>query len=197
MRAFVLPSLLIAALAGYGATTAAARKTTGGSGHWEVVRVLDEAFGHTANLRSGKGVCRQGHARRPNLPTTFHVAGGETVAEDGSGSVKANGLAPREGRFSLAGSWGDGNVGTWNQRWQGECGWEADRYQTAQDGTAHLTITTDRHLSLDLDFATGRSGHGTIVNAKGLTAKIEWDNQGDGTITWVDGAVQTFENWTL
>lgn len=197
MRAFALPATLLLTLVGIGAT-AAAHKTESGNGHWEMVRPLDEAFAHTANLRSGKGICRCGHSRQPSLPSAFSVERHEKAGEDGSGSVKATGLAPHDGHYAMTGTWTEGNVGTWDQNWKTNCGHgESDRYQTHEDGTARLTVSTDAHLAMSLDFATDRSGRGTVANAKGLTGKIAWDNQGDGTIAWADDASQTFENWKI
>ena len=85
MRVLVLlASAAALAVLGLGAS-ALARRTPSGEGRRESAKRLDEAFAHTANLRSGVGRCGVGIARRPGLPTVFHaeeVAGVTGFAKD-------------------------------------------------------------------------------------------------------------------
>lgn len=121
------------------------------------------------------------------------------IAGDGSGAATASGKLPRDIVYSLSGSWNKANVGTWTQRWKDKCaGTEEDVYTTFADGTATLTTRNEQGLALSLSFAPNRSGRGTVVDAfSGLKGTLEWDDQGDGTVLWADGATQAFENWKV
>lgn len=256
--------------------TAIALKPASGNGHWEMMKGLDDAFLHTANLRAGAGRCGAGYSRKPGIPSGFHLEprerskrvsfvkdemlglwsldqtgpaqapygnlyftdaakrhsaghylvssgtqgpaswektdvqyldgeyrgtayrGTTKTAADGSGSVESAGLHPKDGRYTLSGCWNGSNVGSWNQRWTLSNGaWEKDAYRTLADGTAVLKVDTSAGLGLELTFATDRSGRGTVVNAKGLTGKIEWDACGDGAVAYADGSTQAFEDWRI
>lgn len=121
------------------------------------------------------------------------------IAADGSGTATASGKLPSNVTYRLSGLWNAANVGTWTQRWDDKCaGAEEDVYTTFADGTATLRTRSERGLALDLTFAPNRSGKGTVVDSKsGLKGALEWDDQGDGTVQWADGATQPFESWKL
>ena len=119
------------------------------------------------------------------------------VSESGAGTINAIGAHPSFGKYTMVGCWQASSAGSWSQRWDLPDGsWETDAYRNRKDGASVLKVSTSEGTDLELTFGTDLSGQGTVTGkVPGLPAKLAWDNEGTGTVTWADGSTTDFEDW--
>lgn len=117
--------------------------------------------------------------------------------EDGSGVHTATGHYPGESDFTLGGRWDATGQGVWTERWDFvDKTWENQVWTMQEDFSGHLVITNDAGVTFDMNWLPDASGTGTIAGRyDGLPANMQWDANGDGTITWADGSKTSFTAW--
>ncbi len=119
----------------------------------------------------------------------------DTINEDESGSVKGSGVIRDEVKYSFTGSWAGNGQRTFSERAEFADGsWQTYTLSNdAEDLSYDLTIVSSLGVTYKLHMNDDLTGSGTIEGPhEGLPAKLVWDGEGIGTITWSDGTTSPF-----
>ncbi len=117
------------------------------------------------------------------------------INEDETGSSKGRGTVPNEVEWTFTGSWDEHGHRTFDKRAEFADGsWQTYGVKDSEeDGKETVTIGTSQGVTYTLHNNGDFTGSGTITGEfEGLPATMEWDENGDGFITWSDGTKTAF-----
>jgi hypothetical protein len=175
-----------------------------GSGElYFVDEALTQSAGHSLTWVSEAGVYPVTGKRELTL-TAGNFAGERdlyeySVNEDSSGSSKGEGNYPGVGSFKFQGSWNEGGISQFSERFTFVDGtWQDYSIKENQDLSFRLAIESSVGVKFTLDFKEDQSGTGRIEGpATGLPATLVWDIDGNGTITWSDGSTSAINIYEI
>jgi hypothetical protein len=120
-----------------------------------------------------------------------------TFRDDDSGSRQMTSFDPAAGSYTLTGAWNAAGSGTWDQRFEAlDRLWQTYKWVHNANSTYTMVITTSQGITVNMLWQQDMSGTGTITGSgDGLPATLKWNENGDGTVTWSDGAISSFNAW--